>query len=70
VSARLHRAGWEVRWRDADGRQRASRFPSEEAARVFDEALAEVPLRPPPGHRPAGRSGGVYPYRTGDAVRW
>ena len=43
MSVRLHRGGWEVRWRDAAGRQRARRFPSEDAARAFDEAIAEVP---------------------------
>jgi integrase len=71
MSVRLHRGGWEVRWRDAAGRQRARRFPSEDAARAFDEAIAEVS----PAARQAdtarhGRSGGVYSYRTADAVRW
>jgi hypothetical protein len=71
VSASFHRGGWEVRWRDASGRRRARRFPSEEAARAFDEALAEVS----PGARRAdtaqhGRSGGVYSYRTVAGVRW
>jgi integrase len=71
MSVRLHRGGWEVRWRDAAGRQRARRFPSEVAARAFDEAIAEVS----PGARRAdsarhGRSGGVYSYRTAEAVRW
>ena len=71
MSVRLHRGGWEVRWRDASGRQRARRFTSEDAARAFDEAIAEVS----PSARRAdtarhGRSGGVYSYRTADAVRW
>lgn len=71
MSVRLHRGGWEVRWRDASGRQRARRFPAEEAARAFDDALAEVS----PAARRAdtarhGRGGGVYSYRTGDGVRW
>jgi integrase len=71
MSVRLHRGGWEVRWRDAAGRQRARRFASEDAARAFDEAIAEVS----PAARQAdttrhGRSGGVYSYRTANAVRW
>jgi integrase len=71
MSVRLHRGGWEVRWRDAAGHQRARRFPSEAAARAFDEAIAEVS----PAARRAdtarhGRNGGVYSYRTADAVRW
>jgi integrase len=71
VSASLHRGAWEVRWRDASGRRRARRFATEDAARAFDEALAEVS----PAARRAdtarhGRSGGVYSYRTAEAVRW
>jgi integrase len=42
MSVRLHRGGWEVRWRDADGRQRARRFQSEDAARAFDDESAGV----------------------------
>ena len=71
MSVRQHRGGWEVRWRDGSGRQRARRFASEEAARAFDEALAEVS---PAARRPEtarhGRSGGVYSYRTAEGVRW
>src|SRR5450755_11258 len=71
MSVRLHRGGWEVRWRDAAGRQRARRFASEDAARAFDDAIAEVS----PAGRQAdttrhGRRGGVYSYRTANAVRW
>jgi Phage integrase, N-terminal SAM-like domain len=71
VSVRMHRGGWEVRWRDADGRQRARRFPSELAARGFDDALAEVS----PASRRAdtgrhARGGGVYSYRTARGIRW
>ncbi len=71
MSVRLHRGGWEVRWRDANGRQRAKRFQSEAAAQAFDEAVAQVS----PAARSAdaarhGRSGGVYSYRTNDGVRW
>ncbi len=71
MSVRHHRGGWEVRWRDVSGRQRARRFSSEDAARAFDEAIAEVS----PAARRAdtakhGRSGGVYSYETGDGARW
>jgi integrase len=71
MSLSFNRGGWEVRWRDASGRRRARRFSTEEAARAFDEALAEVS----PASRRAdtarhGRSGGVYLYRTADGVRW
>jgi integrase len=71
MSVSTHRAGWEVRWRDAAGRHRARRFPSEEAARAFDEALREVD--------PAGRrhdtatyaaGGGIYSYPTRHGLRW
>ena len=71
VSVRNHRGGWEVRWRDAAGRNRAKRFASEEAATAFDTALSEVS---PAARRTEtarfGRSGGVHPYTTRDGVRW
>ncbi len=71
MSASFHRGGWEVRWRDASGRRRARRFPSEDAALAFDEALAEVS---PAGRRAdtarRGRSGRVYSYRTAAGIRW
>jgi hypothetical protein len=71
VSVSLHQGGWEVRWRDATGRRRARRFPSEEAARAFDAAIAEVS----PAFRRAdtaryGRNGGVYSYATASGTRW
>jgi hypothetical protein len=71
VSASSYRGGWEVRWRDASGRRRARRFATENAARAFDEARAEVS----PDARRAdtarhGRSGGVYAYRTAEGTRW
>ncbi len=71
MSASFHRGGWEVRWRDASGRRRARRFATEDAARAFDEALAEIS----PGARRAdtarhGSGGGVYAYRTADGPRW
>jgi hypothetical protein len=71
VSVSFHRGGWEARWRDASGRRRARRFSSEDAARAFDEALAEVS---PAARRSKtarhGRSGGVYSYRTAEGLRW
>jgi hypothetical protein len=71
VSASFHRGGWEVRWRDANGRRRARRFRSEEAARAFDEALAEVsPAARRSDTARHGRSGGIYSYRTADGLRW
>ncbi len=39
MSVSFHRGGWEVRWRDADGRRRARRFAIEEAARSTKRAL-------------------------------
>ena len=71
ASVRHHPGGWEARWRDATGRQRSRRFASEEAARAFDEALAEVSAtarRSEPARR--GQGAGVYSYRTADGVRW
>lgn len=71
MSASFHRGGWEVRWRDSGGRRRARRFSTEEAARAFDEAIAEVsPAARRSDTSRHGRSGGVYPYRTGDGIRW
>ncbi len=71
MSVRLHRGGWEVRWRDASGRQRARRFPSQDSARAFDEAVAEVsPAVRRTDTARHGRSGGVYSYRTAAGVRW
>ena len=60
-----------MRWRDAAGRLRARRFETEDAARGFDEAIGEVS----PAARRAdtarhGRNGGIYSYRTTEAVRW
>ena len=71
MSVRLHRGGWEVRWRDANGRQRARRFQAEDAARAFDDALAEIsPAARRSDTARYGRGGGVYSYRTADGIRW
>ena len=61
--------GWEVRWRDSTGRQRAKRFREEVAARAFVESIRELPT----GERARGRhgqAGGVYPYATRAGNRW
>jgi hypothetical protein len=70
VSVSYHRGGWE-RWRDAEGHRRARRFPTENTAQAFDEALAEVStaVRRADTAR-HGRSGGGYSYRTAAGVRW
>jgi integrase len=71
VSVRLHRGGWEVRWRDAEGRQRARRFQSEDGARAFDEALAELsPAARRSDTARSGHMGGIYSYGTAEGVRW
>ena len=71
LSVRFYRGGWETRWRDVSGRGRSRRFPSEDAARAFDEAIAEVS----PAARRAdtvrhGRCDGVYSYHAAGGVRW
>jgi integrase len=71
MSARFHRGGWEVRWRDSAGKQRSRRFPEEGHARAFDEALAEVsPVARRADTARHGRSGGIYSYETAAGVRW
>jgi hypothetical protein len=71
MSVSFHRGGWEVRWRDANGRRRAKRFPTEAAAQAFDGALSEVS----PADRRADTTGygardGVYSYATKEGTRW
>ncbi|MGO9959990.1 MAG: hypothetical protein ACLP50_29110 [Solirubrobacteraceae bacterium] len=71
MSVSFHRGGWEVRWRDAEGRRRARRFGTEDAARAFDEALAEVaPTARRADTARHGRSDGIYPYETAAGTRW
>ncbi len=60
--------GWEVRWRDATGRQRARRFRSEEEARESDQLLRG--LHASARRAQYGNSGGVYPYPTASGTRW
>ena len=52
VSASFHRSGWEVRWRDAAGRRRARRFPSEEGSRIRRSAVRGLPRRAAFRHGP------------------
>ena len=61
VSA-IHRGGWEVRWRDGEGRKRASRYADEREARELDAKMAR--LAPAKRAQPLGRghSPGVYSY--------
>jgi integrase len=69
MSIRHHRGGWETRWRDTEGRNRSKRFKSEEAARVYDEAMRDV--SPTARRSEAGRgTPGVYSYRTREGIRW
>jgi integrase len=71
MSVRFHRGGWEVRWRDSAGKQRARRFPEEAPARAFDDALAEVsPVMRRTDTIKHGRSDGIYPYETTGGARW
>ncbi|MBV9819129.1 MAG: tyrosine-type recombinase/integrase family protein [Solirubrobacterales bacterium] len=71
MSVSFYRGGWETRWRDANGRRRAKRFPTEAAARGFDQALAEVlPTARRADTARHGRNGGVYSYPTAHGVRW
>jgi len=56
--------------RDATGRRGARRFPSQDVALAFDEALAEVsPTARRPDTNRHGRSGGVRSHRTAEGVR-
>jgi integrase len=71
VSVSFHRNGWEVRWRDSEGRRRARRFDSEDAARAFDEAIANVSPTPRRADTAKqGRRDGIYSYATAAGVRW
>jgi integrase len=72
MSASYHRGGWEVRWRDSDGRRRAKRFKQDEsAARAFDEALNEVtPQDRRSDTATYGSQSNVYPYDTAKGTRW
>jgi integrase len=69
MSVQEDRGGWIVRWRDGSGHQRGKRFASREAARAFDDALAEIA---PAARRADGaqEAGGVYSYPTKSGLRW
>jgi Phage integrase, N-terminal SAM-like domain len=70
MSVRLHRGGWEVRWRDESRRRRAKRFKSEDAARAFDEALRDTAPSDRDTRTAYGSKGGVYGYGTKQGTRW
>jgi hypothetical protein len=68
VSYGFAKDGWEVRWREATGRQRSRRFRSEEAACEFDRLMREQNAS---ARRAAyGSSDGVYPYETAAGTLW
>jgi integrase len=62
------KGAWEVRWRDATGRQRSRRFRSEEAAREFDRSVHEIETSA--RRQTYGSGGSVYPYETAAGTRW
>jgi integrase len=63
------KGAWEVRWRDATGRQRSKRFRDETAAKAFDESIHDhgVAERSKGRH---GQAGSVYRYETASGGRW
>jgi hypothetical protein len=70
MSYSFSKGAWEVRWRDADGRNRLRRFGDDErAAQAFDEAIHDqkVEERKKASY---GERGGVYPYQTAKGTRW
>jgi integrase len=69
MSCSYAKGAWEVRWRDATGRQRSKRFRSEEAAREFDGSIHDEDVEERARGR-HGQAGGVYPYETRSGPRW
>lgn len=70
MSCSFAKGKWEVRWRDATGRQRSRRFGTEEAAEEFDAAVHDDDLSERRRTSQHGRSGGVYPYETASGTKW
>lgn len=71
MSYSFEKGAWEVRWRDANNRQRSRRFKSEDAAIAFDGAMREVTqTKRRPETTTYGSQGGVYPYSTSKGTRW
>jgi integrase len=71
MSYSLAKGGWEVRWRDADGKQRSRRFKAEELAQAFDEAVSDIePVQRSKSRATYGSKGSVYPYETTQGTRW
>lgn len=69
MSCGYAKGAWEVRWRDAHGRQRSKRFQEEPAARAFDAAISDQDVGSRAGRRHGGAQG-VYAYETREATRW
>ena len=62
---------WEVRWRDATGKQRSRRFDEEASAEAFDEAINDVGKTDRKAAEKLPSAGaGVYPYETKEGTRW
>ena len=71
MSYSFAKGAWEVRWRDANDRQRSRRFKGEEAAIAWDDAMKEsTPTERRPDTTDHGSQGGVYPYETKNGTRW
>lgn len=69
MSYSLTRGSWEVRWRDANGRQRSQRFEDEAPAKAFDAAIHDQKVRARK-RTSYGSNNGVYPYQTASGTRW
>jgi integrase len=69
MSCSYAKGAWEVRWRDATGRQRSKRFREQTAAKAFDESIHDHHGAERKASR-HGQAGGVYPYETASGTRW
>ncbi len=69
MSCSFVKGAWEVRWRDATGRQRSKRFAEQEAARAFDASIhdSDAAARKRSAHGAAGR-GLLLRHQGGGAV--
>jgi hypothetical protein len=70
VSFSYARGKWEVRWRDATGRQRSKRFRDEAAAKEFNDSIHERDVAERARTSPHRHGGGVYAYETVTGTRW
>ena len=69
MSCSFAKGGWEVRWRDENGRQRSRRFEEQEPAIAFDEAIHDQRVKER-RQTDYGSSGSVYVYETAAGTRW